>query len=80
MKSKHNLSLHKIRLSLVTTIALLRGALIPTSVIAAPDITVWTSHFSDGPGNGWKDIAYGNGVYVAVACVVVQVVKQRYPK
>lgn len=54
-------------LSFVTPIILLIGALIPASAFATPDITVWTSHFSDGPGNGWKDIAYGNGVYVAVA-------------
>ena len=67
MKDKQNSFLGKMGLSFVTTIILLIGALIPASAFAAPDITVWTSHFSDGPGNGWKDIAYGNGVYVAVA-------------
>ena len=38
----------------------------PVSASATPDVTAWTSHASPG-GNGWSDIAYGNGVYVAVA-------------
>ena len=44
MKDKQNSSLSKTGLSLVTTIVLLIGALIPTSAIAGPDITAWTSH------------------------------------
>lgn len=42
------------------------GLVSPASAFATPDVTAWTSHASPG-GNGWSDIAYGNGVYVAVA-------------
>lgn len=42
------------------------GFVAPISASATPDVTAWTSHASPG-SNSWSDIAYGNGIYVAVA-------------
>lgn len=50
----------------LVALAMVPGLVSPVSAFATPDVTAWTSHTSPG-GNGWSDIAYGNGVYVAVA-------------
>ena len=42
------------------------GVISPVNAFATPDVTAWTSHASPG-GNGWSDIVYGNGIFVAVA-------------
>ena len=51
---------------ILAVLATVQTLLFPISAFATPDVTVWTSHASPG-GNSWNDIAYGNGVYVAVA-------------
>lgn len=45
---------------------MVHGVVSPISASATPDVTAWTSHASPG-GNGWSDIVYGNGIFVAVA-------------
>jgi hypothetical protein len=53
-------------IALIATLVMVNGVVSLISASATPDVTAWTSHASPG-GNGWSDITYGNGVYVAVA-------------
>lgn len=49
-------------MSLLTLLTIITSA----PAFAEPDVTSWSSHSSPG-GNSWTDIAYGNGIFVAVA-------------
>lgn len=53
-------------IAILAAIITANSVITPVNAFATPDVTAWTSHSSPG-GNGWSDIVYGNGVFVAVA-------------